>query len=220
MFGTSAFASTPIPNDVHFLITGISSPVSTAAGGSNIAVTVSVYEANADVIGTSQLEDQHSLPAAFPFTFTPQGGAPVTETGVMTTGASGLNPQVPQPGNQWTYTYMVPTPAVAQNTNYTVSGGSGQVPANLTDAQLANYPPFMIHWSANTSSSYGQNGKLSVNQWQDTDDPIFGSASLQVQLTPPPTNNMPEVPFAAALPALLAVGGLGYAVRRARRGKK
>ena len=39
-------------------------------------------------------------------------------------------------------------------------------------------------------------------------------------LYPPPTNNMPEVPFAAALPALLAVGGLGYLARKARRGKK
>ncbi len=225
---TSAFAMTPpttspstypVPNVVHFEITKISTP-STAIGGGNLAVTVSVYEANPDNIGTGSsayAETGHSLPAAFPFSLT-VGGTTQQVYGVMSNqhDPSALDPQTTATGDMWTYTYMVPTPAVTNDTNFTISGGSGMVPATTTESELSNYPPFMIHDNAVTYSYYS-NGKPIINQDPDTDDPIYGTMSATGTLTPPPTGILPEVPYAGVFPALFAAGAVAFYLRKRRR---
>lgn len=207
---TSAFAAgtTPPPSGVHFEITSVSTPSpGVGVAGGNISVTVSVYEWSPDVVTgsgpTAQLEDAHALPASFPFTFTNTvTGTTYSETGIMPSGdtAKSIPHMIPQAGETFTYTYMVPTPAVSGK--YTVSGGAGF----FTDGSL-NHPPFMIHWESNTTST---------NQWVDNDDPIYGTASTTVTLNTP-QGKMPEVPYAGALPAFFAAGAIFFYVRKRRR---
>jgi len=233
LLGTGAFAATqppgyvPVPSDVHYEITSMSGP-SMATAGQFMSVTVSVYEANPDLLSNGHTEVAQTEPAIFPFTFSAKGSQPIYVDGVMPNPNDPqlLDPQVPEPGDFWSYTYSVPVPDVATKTTFTVSGGSGVIPSGLTDAQLSDYPPLMLHYSASTYSSYNlylkhpsivitgwideelsPDANLYVNQSVDSDDPIYGTRSFTVTILPPPAGETPEVPYAAALPALLAVAG-------------
>ena len=222
---TSAFAGTmspyPVPSGWHFEITGLNvqnanTPV---AAGSYVDVTVSVYEQNPDnIIATGKPEDQHSMPATFPFRFV-SGGTTVIETGVMSNPSdpSALNPMVPATGNMWTYTYKVPTPSMisGNSVTYSVYGGAGNLTTSEGSTTLPTYTPYMIHYTTNTASYYGTSG-LYQNQWVDSDDPIYGKSSGTVTLITT-SGEMPEVPYAGALPALFAAGAVFFFVRKRRR---
>jgi hypothetical protein len=122
----------------------------------------------------------HGLPQHINFVFT-EGSQSITETGTMIApGSEAAAMKANMVGQTFQATYNVTAPASLSG-NVTVSTES-----------LIMWQPF--------GSQFGP----------DTDDPVDGGAHFNCTITPPGGGNLPEVPYAGLIPALLVGGYLVF----------
>lgn len=184
MVAPNALASSPRSN-THFTIKSLSLPSGdngvVVQGTQTLDVTLSVQQTTPDNAGGEN--HAHALPATVQF-IGQEGRQRITLTGTLTTSVSSTQ-QPDQVGSVFTGTYAIPL--------------SSYLPKNITIPTRGL--PFTLTTIGFTMDY--PNGSA------DRDDPTGCSASLEGKFMPAPPPVMPEVPYAAILPGVLLLGGLG-----------